>query len=130
MNLVLNARDAMPEGGLLRIDTFERTLAAGNQAVIRVVDTGTGIPEERLSRIFDPFYTTKDAGKGSGLGLATAFGIMAQHGGRITVSSRVGSGTTFEVILPLAVWKPEPAVTVHAKGGAARRDRNHPARRG
>ena len=106
MNLVLNARDAMPSGGLLRIDTFERTLSAGDQAVIRVVDTGTGIPEERLSRIFDPFYTTKDAGKGSGLGLATAFGIMAQHGGRITVSSRVGSGTTFEVILPLAAWKP------------------------
>ena len=115
MNLVLNARDAMPSGGLLRIDTFERTLAAGNQAVVRVVDTGTGIPEDRLSRIFDPFYTTKDAGKGSGLGLATAFGIMAQHGGRITVSSRVGCGTTFEVILPLAVWKPEPAVAARPR---------------
>jgi two-component system, cell cycle sensor histidine kinase and response regulator CckA len=108
MNLVLNARDAMPNGGLLRIDTFERTVAAGNQAVVRVIDTGTGIPEDRLSRIFDPFYTTKDAGKGSGLGLATAFGIMEQHGGRITVSSRVGVGTTFEVILPLAAWIPEP----------------------
>ncbi|HEX6164632.1 MAG TPA: ATP-binding protein [Vicinamibacterales bacterium] len=101
MNLVLNARDAMPEGGLLRIDTLSRTSAAGTDAVVRVVDTGTGIPEERLSRIFDPFYTTKDAGKGSGLGLATAFGIIAQHGGRITVSSRVGVGTTFEVILPM-----------------------------
>jgi two-component system, cell cycle sensor histidine kinase and response regulator CckA len=122
MNLVLNARDAMPNGGLLRIDTFERTLAGGRQAVIRVVDTGTGIPEERLSRIFDPFYTTKDAGKGSGLGLATAFGIMAQHGGRIMVSSRVGSGTTFEVILPLAARNPEPAIAtkqlqVPSRGG-------------
>jgi two-component system, cell cycle sensor histidine kinase and response regulator CckA len=111
MNLVLNARDAMPDGGLLRIETFERTLAADSQAVIRVIDTGTGIPEDCLSRIFDPFYTTKDAGKGSGLGLATAFGIIAQHGGRIMVSSRVGTGTTFEVILPLAVWKPAPEVT-------------------
>ena len=80
--------------------------------MIRVVDTGTGIPEERLTRIFDPFYTTKDAGKGSGLGLATAFGIVAQHGGRITVSSRVGSGTTFEVILPAIVHKAEPSITV------------------
>jgi two-component system, cell cycle sensor histidine kinase and response regulator CckA len=102
MNLVLNARDAMPGGGLLRIDTFARMSPAGNEAVIRVVDTGIGIPEERLCRIFDPFYTTKDAGKGSGLGLATAFGIMAQHGGRIAVSSRVGDGTTFEVIMPVS----------------------------
>jgi two-component system cell cycle sensor histidine kinase/response regulator CckA len=102
MNLVLNARDAMPGGGLLRIDTFSRMSPTGNEAVIRVVDTGTGIPEERLTRIFDPFYTTKEAGKGSGLGLATAFGIMAQHGGRVTVSSRVGVGTTFEVIMPVA----------------------------
>jgi PAS domain S-box-containing protein len=105
MNLVLNARDAMPDGGLLRIDTFSRMSPTGNEAVIRVVDTGTGIPEERLTRIFDPFYTTKEAGKGSGLGLATAFGIMAQHGGRITVSSRVGIGTTFEVIMPVAEGK-------------------------
>jgi two-component system cell cycle sensor histidine kinase/response regulator CckA len=109
MNLVLNARDAMPAGGLLRIDTFSRTSTEGELAIIRVVDTGTGIPEDRLSRIFDPFYTTKDAGKGSGLGLATAFGIMAQHGGRITVSSRVGTGTTFEVILPATAHKIAPA---------------------
>ena len=109
MNLVLNARDAMPAGGLLRIDTLARASAGRNDAVIRVVDTGTGIPEERLSRIFDPFYTTKDAGKGSGLGLATAFGIVSQHGGRITVSSRVGVGTTFEVILPVTEPKTKAA---------------------
>jgi PAS domain S-box-containing protein len=108
MNLVLNARDAMPDGGLLRIDTFARETPAGNEAVIRVVDTGSGIPEEFLGRIFDPFYTTKDAGKGSGLGLATAFGIMAQHEGRITVSSRVGVGTTFEVIMPVIARKSVP----------------------
>jgi len=108
MNLVLNARDAMPSGGMLRIDTFARASAAGDHAVVRVVDTGTGIPDDSLPRIFDPFYTTKEAGKGSGLGLATAFGIIAQHGGRIDVSSRVGLGTTFEVVLPATTRKTEP----------------------
>ena len=110
MNLVLNARDAMPNGGLLRVDTFARTAPTGDEAVMRVVDTGTGIPEECLTRVFDPFYTTKDVGKGSGLGLATAFGIVAQHGGRITVASRVGTGTTFEVILPVTVPRTTPAI--------------------
>ena len=100
MNLVINARDAMPSGGTLRVQTLARTWPTGEQAVIRVADTGVGIPPDRLSRIFDPFYTTKEAGKGSGLGLATAFGIVAQHGGRIEVASTVGKGTTFEVILP------------------------------
>jgi len=120
MNLVLNARDAMPSGGLLRIDTFSRASTTGPQAVIRVVDTGTGIGEESLPRIFDPFYTTKDPGKGSGLGLATAFGIVAQHGGRIAVSSRVGLGTTFEVILTETAPRADDAVAVERtapKGG-------------
>ena len=67
---------------------FAADVSHGDQAMVRVVDTGTGIPADCLPRIFDPFYTTKDAGKGSGLGLATAFGIVAQHGGRIDVSSR------------------------------------------
>jgi two-component system cell cycle sensor histidine kinase/response regulator CckA len=100
MNLVLNARDAMPSGGLLRVETTTRVSASGDLAVIRVVDTGSGIPAECLPKIFEPFYTTKPPGKGSGLGLATAFGIVAQHGGRIGVSSSVGSGTTFEIVLP------------------------------
>jgi two-component system, cell cycle sensor histidine kinase and response regulator CckA len=100
MNLVINARDAMPAGGLLRVETLSRSWPAGEQAVIRVVDTGVGIPADQLPRIFDPFFTTKEAGKGSGLGLATAFGIVAQHGGRIEVASTVGEGTTFEVIVP------------------------------
>jgi two-component system, cell cycle sensor histidine kinase and response regulator CckA len=120
MNLVLNARDAMPNGGLLRIDTFVRPSPAADDAVIRVVDTGTGIPEERLTRIFDPFFTTKDAGKGSGLGLATAFGIVAQHSGRITVSSRVGIGTTFEVILPTIEPKAAPSIQVSEQEAAPR----------
>jgi two-component system cell cycle sensor histidine kinase/response regulator CckA len=100
MNLVINARDAMPSGGVLRIETAMRSTGAGDHAVVRVIDTGTGIPAASLTRIFDPFYTTKAAGKGSGLGLATAFGIVAQHNGRIDVSSEVGRGTTFEVTLP------------------------------
>ena len=100
MNLVINARDAMPSGGVLRIETAMRSSGAGDQAVVRVIDTGTGIPAASLPRIFDPFYTTKAAGKGSGLGLATAFGIVAQHNGRIDVSSEIGRGTTFEVTLP------------------------------
>jgi two-component system cell cycle sensor histidine kinase/response regulator CckA len=106
MNLVLNARDAMPTGGVLRVSTAARASTTGDQAVVRVADTGTGIPADSLPRIFDPFYTTKDAGKGTGLGLATAFGIVAQHGGRIDVSSRVGSGTAFEVVLPATTKAP------------------------
>jgi two-component system cell cycle sensor histidine kinase/response regulator CckA len=114
MNLVLNARDAMPAGGVLRVSTASRASATGDQAVVRVADTGSGIAADCLPRIFDPFYTTKDAGKGTGLGLATAFGIVAQHGGRIDVTSRVGSGTAFEVVLPASAQQtaaPAPVVT-------------------
>jgi PAS domain S-box-containing protein len=114
MNLVINARDAMPAGGLLRVDTFVRGSAAGDQAVIRVADTGTGIPADQLLRIFEPYYTTKDAGKGTGLGLATAFGIVAQHGGKIEVVSTVGQGATFEVMLPLLKRTPPPAQVAEA----------------
>lgn len=102
MNLVINARDAMPSGGVLRITTAMRSSEAGDQATVSVADTGTGIPAAALPRIFDPFYTTKAPGKGSGLGLATAFGIVAQHNGRIDVSSEPGRGTTFVVTLPSA----------------------------
>jgi two-component system cell cycle sensor histidine kinase/response regulator CckA len=102
MNVVINARDAMPAGGVIRVETLSQTSPQGVSAIVRVVDNGSGIPEDHLSRIFDPFFTTKAAGKGSGLGLATAFGIVAQHAGRIEVSSRLGRGTTFEVVLPLS----------------------------
>ncbi|HYE88424.1 MAG TPA: ATP-binding protein, partial [Vicinamibacterales bacterium] len=110
MNLVINARDAMPAGGVLRIETLSRRAATGDYAVIRVVDTGTGIAPELLPRIFDPFYTTKEPGKGTGLGLATAFGIVAQHGGRIDVTSTVGLGTTFEIVLPATHSGGTPAI--------------------
>ena len=130
MNLVINARDAMPAGGWLRIETAARSSNAGDQVVVRVVDSGTGIPATCLPRIFDPFYTTKEAGKGSGLGLATAFGIVAQHGGRIDVSSTVGRGTTFEVVLPATPHTAQLHPRVSGSRGAAWRHGNHPARRG
>jgi len=111
MNLVVNARDAMPGGGRLIIETGERNLAAadvasiprasaGRRVHLRVTDTGSGIAPDNLSRIFEPFFTTKEPGKGTGLGLATVFGIVEQHGGWIAVESTVGQGTTFEVFLP------------------------------
>ncbi len=112
MNLVINARDSMPAGGVIRIETHTQTSPQDASAIVRVIDQGTGIPDDHLPRIFDPFFTTKEAGKGSGLGLATAFGIVAQHGGRIQVTSRLGRGSTFEVSLPISAAfesKPEPA---------------------
>jgi signal transduction histidine kinase/CheY-like chemotaxis protein len=111
MNLAVNARDAMPEGGQLRIETLSRTvddtfaqqrgeIAPGDYVGFRVTDTGCGIAPENLPRIFEPFFTTKEPGKGTGLGLATVFGIVKQHGGWIEVESQVGRGTIFEVYLP------------------------------
>ena len=114
MNLVINARDAMPAGGVLRLETSLRSSGSARHAVVRVMDHGVGIPQDALPRIFDPFYTTKPPGKGSGLGLATAFGIVAQHGGRIEVSSRLGLGTTFDVVLPIAT----PAMHAAARPAA------------
>ena len=111
LNLCINARDAMPEGGVLRIEganlDVDENLASmtpeahvGRYVVIRVSDTGTGIPRDVLDRIFDPFFTTKPVGKGSGLGLSTVAGIVRGHGGFINVSSHAGKGSVFEVFLP------------------------------
>ena len=99
LNLFLNARDAMPKGGWLSITTR----ASGETAVIEVADTGTGIPPEHLSRIYDPFFTTKAIGQGTGLGLSITYGILQEHGGSISCESAVGQGTRFQVMLPLAV---------------------------
>jgi hypothetical protein len=98
LNLFLNARDAMPKGGWLTIVT--RT--DGDHAVIEVADTGSGIPAEQLSRIYDPFFSTKDIGKGMGLGLSITYGIVQEHGGAMTCDSAVGQGTRFTISLPLA----------------------------
>ena len=111
LNLAVNARDAMPAGGTLRIAvesvevdaTCAREHAGatpGLRAHLSVSDTGTGIAPEHLGRIFEPFFTTKAAGKGTGLGLATVYGVVQQHQGWITVESAVGQGSTFHLYLP------------------------------
>ena len=98
LNLFLNARDAMPKGGWLTIVTR----ADRDGALVEVADTGSGIPVEQLSRIYDPFFTTKEIGKGTGLGLSITYGIVQEHGGSITCDSQVGQGTRFSIRLPLA----------------------------
>ncbi|HWN95835.1 MAG TPA: ATP-binding protein [Methylomirabilota bacterium] len=104
LNLVVNARDAMPRGGQLIIstDAVEVTTQTDTElwTRLRVRDTGCGIPSEARAHIFEPFYTTKEVGKGTGLGLATVFGIVKQHGGSVDVDSEVGQGTTFTVLFP------------------------------
>ncbi|MGC3991971.1 MAG: ATP-binding protein [Chthoniobacteraceae bacterium] len=116
MNLAVNARDAMPGGGQLAIETGEEVVveelaqqegvAAGRYVWLRVVDTGSGIPPQILPHIFEPFYTTKEAGKGTGLGLATVFGIVNQHRGWIKVDSTPGKGSRFQVYFPASGGAP------------------------
>jgi hypothetical protein len=96
MNLILNARDAMPSGGTLRLETS----AADHTLVVRITDTGMGIAPENITKIYDPFFTTKGVGQGTGLGLAVSYGIIQEHSGRIFVESAPGKGTTFTIKLP------------------------------
>lgn len=116
INLAVNARDAMTEGGRLVIKTSNVTLATslrrknevvppGDYVLIEVIDSGKGIEPEHLDRIFDPFFSTKDVGEGTGLGLSTVYGIVKQTGGHIDVESRLGEGTTFSIYLPQYVPK-------------------------
>jgi PAS domain S-box-containing protein len=98
LNLFMNARDAMPRGGWLTIATRQEA----DGAVVEVSDTGSGISPEVLSRIYDPFFTTKEIGKGTGLGLSITYGIVQEHGGTITCDSQPGQGTRFTLRLPLA----------------------------
>ncbi|HSB60973.1 MAG TPA: ATP-binding protein, partial [Vicinamibacteria bacterium] len=95
-NLILNARDAMPRGGWLTL----RTSADGESVVVEVSDTGVGIRREDVKRIYDPFFTTKGIGRGTGLGLSVSYGIVQEHGGAILVDSVPGKGTSFQVALP------------------------------
>jgi two-component system cell cycle sensor histidine kinase/response regulator CckA len=111
INLVVNARDAMPTGGTVTIRTVNETvpqpvtkgaaiMPAGQYVRIEVSDTGIGIQAEHVGKIFDPFFTTKPVGQGTGLGLATVYGIVKQTGGFISVDSEIGKGTTFTIYLP------------------------------
>jgi two-component system NtrC family sensor kinase len=100
MNLIINAHHAMPDGGKLRIRTGS---VPDKRVFIEIADTGCGISTNDINRIFDPFYTTKDEGKGTGLGLAVSRNIVEGHGGEIGVQSAMGVGTTFRVILPEVV---------------------------
>jgi PAS domain S-box-containing protein len=133
MNLSLNARDAMPHGGRLTIETRKTTIddemcrmysdaIPGRFIEILVTDTGCGMTPEIRSHLFEPFFTTKSPGQGTGLGLATVYGIVRQCGGFITVDTAVGCGTTFHVFLP-AVDVAMPALTTEMPAPAAARGR-------
>ena len=131
INLVVNARDAMPGGGTVTIATANETVAsaaalgtaimpAGDYVRVEVSDTGVGISKENQTKIFDPFFTTKPVGQGTGLGLATVYGIVKQTGGFITVDSEVGRGTSFKIYLPRLRADAAAAVAVEAPAAVAR----------
>jgi PAS domain S-box-containing protein len=119
LNLALNARDAMPEGGRLTISTFERTLdqddcdrlagviEPGPFIVVRIEDTGTGMTPDIQRRVFEPFYTNKPVGKGTGIGLSMVYGTVRSHSGAIELESTLGTGTSFTIYLPLRLEEAE-----------------------
>jgi signal transduction histidine kinase/CheY-like chemotaxis protein len=134
LNLVINARDAMPQGGTVTVETANVTLGpptreddppAGDYVMVRVVDTGHGMPPEVLARVFEPFFTTKGPGFGSGLGLSQVFGLARQSGGGVQIDSAPGKGTAVRVYLPRAsaeavAAEAAPSAADAGAGGSAR----------
>ncbi|MGE5236198.1 MAG: PAS domain S-box protein [Acidobacteriota bacterium] len=117
VNLCVNARDAMPNGGMITVETRNAVLSAadlasspwaspGRYVALAISDTGLGMSEEVMSHVFEPFFTTKEQGRGTGLGLATMYGIVKQHGGAVRVESAPGTRTSFTVFLPLVERRP------------------------
>jgi two-component system, cell cycle sensor histidine kinase and response regulator CckA len=134
LNLVINARDAMPDGGTIEVrttthevrpgrvlDRLKAPVEAGAYAELSVSDTGSGISPEHLPHIFEPFYTTKEVGMGTGLGLATVEGIVGQSGGYIQVDSAPGRGTSIRILLPFA---PEPTLKPRSGPAGRRKDKS------
>ncbi|MFC1601837.1 sensor histidine kinase, partial [Candidatus Sumerlaeota bacterium] len=131
INLCVNARDAMPEGGAITIETGGAELdddfcsahswaKPGRYALLTVSDTGCGMNAETTKRIFEPFFTTKETGKGTGLGLATIYGIVRQHDGMVNVYSEVDMGTVFRIYLPVVeapVATPQDVKKERPRGG-------------
>jgi two-component system NtrC family sensor kinase len=104
--LATNAIDAMPDGGVLKIAGKRNR----RNVLVKVSDTGVGIPQENIAKIFEPFFTTKEVGKGTGLGLAVCYGILTEHGGSLDVQSKIGVGTTFTISLPAVDSDGDPQV--------------------
>ncbi len=133
INMVVNARDAMAGGGTLTIRTSNvmldheiqrgvEIMPAGDYVLVEVIDTGTGIPPENLERIFEPFFSTKEVGSGTGLGLSTVYGIVKQTGGFVMVDSTVGKGSTFMIYLPRHHAQAAERVASHGEDAAPARD--------
>jgi two-component system cell cycle sensor histidine kinase/response regulator CckA len=125
LNLAVNARDAMPQGGILSVETnviqispayagSHPEASAGEFICITVADTGCGMNEQTKSRLFEPFFTTKEVGKGTGMGLATAYGLVKQHNGWIEAESEVGKGSTFKIYLPASTKQLKPSAQTPA----------------
>jgi CheY-like chemotaxis protein len=136
LNLAINARDAMPDGGELTIRVTKAAVDEGRAArnpplrpglciALTVTDTGSGIPDDVMEHMFEPFYTTKPRGKGTGLGLSTVYGIIRSHGGAIEVATKLGVGTEFTVLLPASEHPVErtgsQSPLLPSFGGAGRR---------